>query len=152
MVGNSVELPLPQRSWLWSRWKRPWPHSSSSEASIRQMPDWEPGEGCRSTYTFGRLRSRGDSITPESSPPVGSTPPLYLPVGSSPPPQEAILCRRRHPVRELPTGSNCSPAGRPSLTQLRAVTLVLEGVRPTKNPPVGHYSRGHSVLRPQIGP
>ena len=111
VVGNSVESPWPQRSWPWSRWKRPWPCSSSSEASIRLMPDQEPGEGCRCTYTFGRLQSRINSIAPESVPPVGSTHPLYLPVGSSPLPQEAISCWRQHPVCERPTGSNCSPAG-----------------------------------------
>ena len=149
MVGNSVEVPRLQRSWPWSWWKRPWPRSSSSGVSIRLMPDWEPGEGCWSTYTFGRLLSRGDSIAPGSSSLVSSTPLQYLPVGSSLLPQEAISCGRQHPVHEWPTGSNCSPAGRPSSTQLRAVTLVLEGVRPTENLPIGHYSRGHSVLRPQ---
>ena len=152
MVGTSVEVPQPQRSWLWSWWKRPWPHSSSSGVSIRLMPDWEPGEGRWSTYTFGRLRSRGDSIAPGSSLLAGLTPRQYLPVGSSPPPKEAISCRRRHPVHEWPTGSNCSPAGQPSSTQLRAETLVLEGVWPTENLPVGCYSHGHSVLRPQMGP
>ena len=152
MVGNSVESPRPQRSWPWSRWKRPWPRSSSSEASIRPMPDREPGEGHRSTDTFSRLQSRSDSIAPKSSPPVDSTHPLYPPVGSSLPPQKAISCRRQHPVREWPTESNCSPAGRPSSIQLRAVTLVLEGVQPTENPPVGRCSHGHSVLRPQMGP
>ena len=152
MVGNSVESPRPQRSWLWSRWKRPWLCSSSSEASIRPMPDREPGEGCQSTDTFSRLQSRSDSIAPESSPPVGSTHPLYPPVGSSPPPQEAISCWRRHPVREWPTESNCSPACRPLSIQLRAVTLVLEGVWPTENLPVGCCSHSHSALRPQMGP
>ena len=94
VVGNSGELPQLQRSWPWSRWKRPWPCSSLLEASIRLMPDREPGEGCRSTDTFGRLQSRINSIAPESVPPVSSTHPLYLPVGNSPLPQEAISCQR----------------------------------------------------------
>ena len=152
MVGTSVEVPQPQRSWLWSRWKRPWLCSSSSGASIRPVPDWESGEGRWSTHTFGQLRNRGNSISPWSSSPAGLTPLQYLPVGSSLPPEEAISCRRRHPVLEWPTGSNCSPAGQPSSTQLRAVSLVLEGARPTENLPVGHCSHGHSVLRTQMGP
>ena len=141
-----------QRSWLWSRWKRPWPCSSSLGASIRPMPDWEPDEGCWSTHTFSRLQSKGKSIAPRSYPLASLTPLQYLPVGSSPLPQEAISCQRQHPVREWPTGSNCSPASRPSSTQLRAVTLVLDVSWPTENLPIGHCSRGHSVMRPQMGP
>ena len=80
--------------WRHSWWRVTWLHSSSLEVSIRLMPDREPGEGHRSTDTFGRLQSRSSSIGPKSSPPVGSTHPPYLPVGSSPPPQEAISCQR----------------------------------------------------------
>ena len=127
MVGTSVEVPRPQRSWLWSWWKRPWLCSSSLGVSIMLVPDWESGEGCWSTHTLGRLQSKGDSIAPGSSSLAGLTPVQYLPVGSSPPPQEAISCWRQHPVCEWPTGSNCSPAGRLLLTQLRAVSPVLEG-------------------------
>ena len=152
MAGNSGELPQPQRCWPWSWWKRPWPRSSPLEVSIRQMSDREPGEGWRSTNTFGRLQSSVSSIAPESAPPVSSTHPLYQPVGSSLPPQEAISCWRRHPTREWPIGSNCSPAGQPSYTQLRAVIPVEEGVLPTENLPIGCCSRGHLILRPQMGP
>ena len=53
VAGNSGKLPRPQRCWPWSQWKRPWPCSSPLEVSIRLMSDWEPGEGWRSTDTFG---------------------------------------------------------------------------------------------------
>ena len=55
VVGISVEVPHPQRSWPWSWGKRPWSHSSSSGASTMPMPDWESGKVHWSTYTFCRL-------------------------------------------------------------------------------------------------
>ena len=99
------------RCWPWSRWKRPWPRSSLWVVSTRSMLGQEPGEGWRSTNTFGRFRSSVGSIAPGSVPPVSPAHQLCLPVGSSLPPQEAISCQRRHPAHGWPIGSNYCPAG-----------------------------------------
>ena len=91
---NSGELPQLQRCWLWSRWKRPWPHSSLWVVSTRSMSGQEPGEGWQSTDIFGRLQNSVSSIAPWSVPSVGPAHQLCPTVGNSLPPQEAITCER----------------------------------------------------------
>ena len=152
VAGNSGELPQLQRCWLWSRWKRPWPHSSLWVVSTRPMSGQEPGEGWWNTDTFGQLQNSVGSIAPRSVPPVSPTHQLCPTVGSSLPPQEAISYQKRHPAHERLIGSSYCPAGQPWWTRIRAETLVAEGVLPTENLPLGHCSHDRLILRPQMGP
>ena len=152
MAGNSGELPQLQRCWPWSRWKRPWSRSSLWVVSTRPMSGQELGEGWRCTDTFGQPQNSAGSIALGSVPPVSPAHQLCPTAGNSSLPQEAISCQRRHPAYEMPIGSSYCPAGQLWWTQIRAETLVAEGVLPSENLPLGHCSHDHLILRPQMGP
>ena len=152
VAGNSGELPQLQRYWPWSQWKKPWSHSSLWVVPTRLMSGQELDEGWQSTDTFGRLQNSVGSITLGSFSPASPAHQLCLIVGNSLPPQEAISYQRRHPVCDMPIGSSCCPTGQLWWTQIRAETPVVEGVLPSENLPLGHCSRAHLILRPQMGP
>ena len=112
----------------------------------------KPGEGLWSTDTLGRHQSSSSSITLWQVPPIGSGHQSCPLVGISRPPQEATACKRRLPAHPRPTESGYCPSGQPQWTRLRAETHEAEGVSPSENLPLGHYSRCHLILRPGKGP